>query len=315
MPYPLKVKCSAFSLNRDERLRAYVLEYFPHAVFGSTEENPPQEELLRFVADAEALIVGRERVDETFLKACPRLKVISKYGVGLDNIDEEACRKRNIPVLHTSGVNRNCVAELTLGFILAALHNICFSDRLIKSGLWQKEGGHDLAGKTVGIVGLGNVGSRLAELLFPFGVRLLVCDILDKSKELKRWPGSQQVPLEQLLRESDVVSLHVPLTPATRYMISKRELQWMKPQAVLVNTARGSVVHGQDLLEHLEKGFLSAVCLDVYEEEPALHHPLAKHPRTICTPHIGGSSAEARWAMGTAAVDQLRRYLEENPLF
>ncbi|MCS6980265.1 MAG: phosphoglycerate dehydrogenase [Flavobacteriales bacterium] len=305
-----RVKCSAFSLNRDEELKNLLLSVFPEAVIGPTDENIPLDEFLDFASDAEALIVGREKVDERLFEAAPHLKVISKYGVGVDNIDFNACQAHGVHVLHATGVNRQCVAELTLGFILASLHNIVFSDRLLRRGQWVKDGGWDLAGKTVGIVGFGNVGTQLARLLQPFEVKILVHDILDKTDACKQFLHTQQTDLNTLLTSSDIVSLHVPLTSLTRKMIAAPQFAIMKTGSILINTARGGILDESDLLNALNSGSIRAACLDVFEEEPLTQHPLLQHPRVITTPHIGGNSREARRAMAHAAISMLAEYLK-----
>lgn len=312
---PLRIKCSAFSINRAPELRRMVSEVFPQVVFGPTEENYSREAFYAFAADALALIVGREKVNKDLLKAAPHLKVISKYGVGLDNIDFEACRSAGVEVLYARGVNRQCVAELTLGFMLGALHNMFVSDRLLHQNIWLKDGGRDLQGKTVGIIGFGHIGTRLADLLQPFDVTILVNDIVDKSVECRKYRSARQTSLEEILRYSDIVTLHVPLDASTRNMIARPQLEMMKRDAILINAARGGIVNEKDLLGHLEKNSLAAACLDAFEIEPATDNPLLKHPRIIATPHIGGNSLEARMAMASAAVRLLQSYLTEKGLF
>lgn len=308
---PLRIKCSAFSINRDPELRKLVTEVFPEAIFGTTDEKISPENFHAFAADAHALIIGRERIDKSVLEAAPCLRVIAKYGVGLDNIDFEACRSAGVEVLYARGVNRQCVAELTLGFMLGALHNMFVSDRLLHQNIWLKDGGRDLQGKTVGIIGFGHIGTRLADLLQPFDVTILVNDIVDKSEECRKYHATRQTHLEELLHNSDIVTLHVPLDASTRNMIARPQLELMKPHAVLINAARGGIVNERDLLEHLEKGGLAAACLDVFETEPATGNALLKHPRVVATPHIGGNSAEARRAMTLAAVQLLRNFLKK----
>ena len=275
---------------------------------GSVDENVPRHEFLKFASDAHGLIIGREKIDYEFIYHCPHLKVISKYGVGLDNIDFAACESVGLKVLSAPGVNKQSVAELTMGFMLGTFHNIYFTNRLLHQGFWKKDGGRDLKSKTLGIIGLGNIGTRLVELLLPFDLKIMVNDILDKSIECKRLGICAQVDLETLLKNSDVVSLHVPLNETTKNLITRKELSLMKPDALLINTSRGSIVNEKDLLNHLNKNVNFYACLDVFESEPAIGNPLISHPQVVSTPHIGGNSVEARRAMGKAAVDLLSDY-------
>lgn len=265
------------------------------------------QDLICFLQEADIWLVGTEKVDEAVLTACPQIKIIAKYGVGLDNIDFEACEKLGVKVLYTQGVNAQSVAELALGNILMLLHNSYVTSNLLKQGVWHKSGGYQLYGKTVGIIGVGHVGKKLINLLKPFDCKILVNDIVDQS-EYYQSVGAQYAELSTLLAESDIVSLHVPLTDQTKYLITRQELNLMKRSAYLINTSRGSVVNQQDLAWALKNNFIAGGAMDVYEQEPCEDLCLLTIPNLITTPHIGGNAEEAVLAMGRGAM----RVLYEN---
>ncbi len=217
-------------------LRTEILESFPGARFNEQKRYLSEEELIEFCAEAETLLVGRDPVTASVLDALPNLKLVSKYGVGLDNIDQEALKSRNIQLGWSAGVNKRCVAELTLSFMLGLAHNVFRSGYSLKGGDWNKDGGRMLQGKTVGIVGCGHVGTDVVRLLKPFGCRILVRDILDK-KTVCNEMGCEEANFNEVLEKADFVSLHVPLTDLTRSMMDAEALAKMKPSSFLVNTS------------------------------------------------------------------------------
>jgi len=234
----------------------------------------------------------------------PTLKIISKYGVGLDNIDLEACRSAGVEVLHKQGVNRRSVSELTLGFMLGHQRNIFVSDRKIREGLWVKSGGFELSGKTVGIIGMGNIGRDLISLLKPFGCRILGNDIID-IKEYCASAGVEESSKERIFSEADIISVHTPLTEETRNMICSESISMMKEGAFIINTARGGIADYTALKKAIQEGKIAGAAFDVYDEEPFSDTDLEEVENIYCTPHIGGNSAEAVFSMGEAAVNLL----------
>jgi D-3-phosphoglycerate dehydrogenase len=269
----------------------------PHGRRLTPEES---RELLR---DADGVIAGTERLTADVLSAAPRLKVLSRCGAGLDNVDLEAARRLGIVVRNAPAAPREAVAELALALILAALRRIPQSDGRLRRGEWKPVMGNLLRGKTVGIVGMGGVGRRLVELLEPFDVRILAVESRPDRAYL-RLSGVRLVSLPALLASSDVVSLHVTLDAATRGMIGARALRRMRPQAVLVNTARGELVDERALVEALRRGRLGGAALDVYAKEP-YRGPLTRLPNVILTPHMGSYAREARVRMESDAVENL----------
>jgi phosphoglycerate dehydrogenase-like enzyme len=257
--------------------------------------------LIEFARGRCGLITALERIDEPFLAAVPELQVISKYGVGLDMIDLEAMRRHGVRLGWTGGVNRRSVTELALAFMIALLRELPQVDREVSTGTWRNRTGRQLSGRTVGLIGCGNVGKDLTPILRAFGCAVLAHDILD-FPEFYAAHQVKAVELDDLLRRADIVSLHVPLDDSTRGMLSAERLALMKPDAVLVNTARGGLVDETALKRMLKDGRLAGAAFDVFATEPPDDGELLALPNFLATPHIGGSSAEAILAMGRAAI-------------
>lgn len=263
-----------------------------------------KEGLINFLNDVDVAIVGLDIIDHSFLQQVPNLKAISKYGVGLDNIDLSACKEYGVEVLHTQGVNKRSVSELTLGNILSLLRNIYVTSNELKKSNWVKDGGMQLSDKTVGIIGIGNIGKDLVALLKPFGCRILVNDIINQDDYCKE-NGLTYVSKDEIFLESDVISIHTPLTDATKDLINKKVFSMMKPTSVVINTARGGIINLEDLREALITGEIGGAGIDVYNEEPPQSKDLLKIPNLINTPHIGGNAIEAVEAMGYSAIENI----------
>jgi phosphoglycerate dehydrogenase-like enzyme len=263
--------------------------------------------LAEYLADADAAIVGLERIDEALLARCPRLRAVTKFGVGLDNVDLEVCRQRGIYIGWTPGINRRTVAEVTLGFMIGMAHNMFFTTHLLKQGTWHKEGGTEVTRKTVGIIGLGNIGKELVELLRPLGCTILGNDILDL-KEYARTAGVRLTSKEEIYRTADFITLHVPLTELTHHLINEQTLALFRPEACLINTSRGKVVEQAALKKALQAKRLRAAALDVYELEPPPDLEFLQLPNLVCTPHIAGTPIEAVWALGRSAIEHLDKF-------
>lgn len=296
------------SFSRHPRLREELLALFPEAHFHSGEKVLSGHELQQFLQDAEIALIGTENIKEALLAALPRLKFIAKYGVGLDNIDLEACRKRNIGIGWTPGVNARCVAELTLGFMLGLTHNLFHTTTLLRQGTWLKRGGVQLTGKTIGIIGLGHVGQEVTRLLSPFGCQILGNDIEDRNAFCDEWKVTH-TDKDTIYASADIVSLHVPLTPLTHHLINSATLRRFKPGAFLINTARGPIIDQQALLAALCDDTLGGAALDVFDPEPPTDMAFLSHPRLVASPHIGGNADEAILAMGRSAIGHLKTFL------
>jgi len=298
------IKVTAESFIKNPVLCAELLSEFPSAVFWDRDIS-----LHAFCADAEALIVGRETIDGEFLSACPQLKIVSKYGVGLDNIDSSACEKNNVTIGWTPGVNKISVAELALGFMLGASHNIFNTGLALKSGSWHKNGGVQLYGKTVGIIGVGHVGKELIRFLQPFHCKILVNDIIEQP-EYYYSNNLVENSKNDIYREADFISLHVPLTDETNQLITKNELDLFKPTSYLINTCRGEVINQDDLKGALTNQKIAGAYLDVFETEPCADMELLGLPNLFATPHIGGNAWEAVLAMGRSAIRHISYFYQ-----
>lgn len=293
------IKVTAESFIKNPVLCAELMESFPNAVFWDRKTT-----LQKFCSDAEAIIIGREIINEELLTQCPRLQIISKYGVGLDNVDIAACEKRNIQIGWTAGVNKTSVAELSLAFMLGAAHNIFYTGEKLRNGEWHKNGGVQLSQKNIGIIGVGNVGKELIRLLKPFDCKIMVNDIIEQ-EEYYFSNNLIKSSKEEIYSTCDFISLHIPLTDATHHLINETTLSSFQQHTVLINTCRGEVIHQVALKKALSENKIGAAMLDVFETEPCTDMELLKHPRVFATPHIGGNAWEAVLAMGRSAISHI----------
>ena len=308
----LKVVVTSQSFAKSTVLREELLRFFPNSVFNEDDKKLFGKELIKFINDADAAIVGVETIDRSVLEHTPKLKIISKYGVGLDNIDQESLKNRDIFLGWTGGTNKRSVSELTLCFMLGLCRNVFGSSFKLKKLEWEKDGGYQLSGKTIGIIGCGHTGSDVVRLLAPFGCNLLVRDIVDKSNFCQE-QGASQVSLEAVLEQSNIISLHVPLTKQTHQMVNANFLQKMKSTSFLINTSRGQVVDQDALKTALTQGDISGAALDVFVEEPPIDKDFLSLPNLMVTPHIGGNAIEGVEAMGRAAIQHLVSFFENSP--
>jgi D-3-phosphoglycerate dehydrogenase len=255
------------------------------------------------VKSVDGWIAGLDEIDASVIAAADRLKVIARYGVGVDRVDVAAATRRGIVVTNTPGANSRAVAELTIGLMLALARQICQSNQAVRSGRWPRVAGVGLGGKTVGLVGFGSIGREVAQRIAVFGCRVLVADPY-VSPEAVSGSGAASMALDELLPACDFVSLHAAVTPETAGMVNERFLRKMKPGAFLVNTARGELIDEAALRQSLESGRLAGAALDCFQKEPpGSDHPLLKMPQVIATPHTGAHTDEAASAMGRMALD------------
>ena len=259
------------------------------------------------------VIAGTEEISATTMAGCPGLRAICRVGIGLDGVDLMAARGRSIALSYTPDGPSPAVAELTVGLILDGLRGVGRADRGLREGKWQRVTGRRIAKSTIGLIGLGRIGTRVARQLlggFP-GVRVLGHDIAPDAEALAI-PGLEPVSLACLLAEADVVSLHVPLTPLTRPLIGAAELERIKPDAVLINTARGGVVDEAALERALRAGRLSAAAVDVFCDEP-YQGPLTELDTAVLTCHMGSMTADCRARMEIEATREAIRFLDGVP--
>jgi len=270
---------------------------------------PERDELLAGMAAADGVIGSAQLpIDAAVLATAPRLRVVSNFGVGFDNVDVAAATARGVVVCNTPGVLSDAVADLTLGLLLSLARRLPEAERFLREQRWKPGAsmalGTDVAGKTLGIIGLGRIGRAVARRAAAFGMAVLFHD------EVRDLPEDAAFctyrALEELLAAADFVSLHVNLTDATTALIGERALALMKPTAYLINTARGGVVDQAALVSALQRGEIAGAALDVFEREPpAADEPILQLPNVIALPHIGSGTVETRRAMLDLAIDNL----------
>ncbi|HDD69099.1 MAG TPA: D-glycerate dehydrogenase [Candidatus Korarchaeota archaeon] len=281
------------------------------------EAPPPKDVIIERVKDVDALVsLLTDPIDAEVMDAAPRLKIISQYAVGYDNIDVKAATERGIYVTNTPGVLTETVADFTMALMMAVSRRVVEADKYIRSGKW-KVGWHplyflgaDLYGATLGIVGLGRIGSAVARRAKGFNMRILYYDVV-RREDLEKELGLKYVDLDTLLKESDFVTLHVPLLPETKDMIGERELKLMKPTAYLINTSRGKVVDEKALIRALKEGWIAGAALDVFYQEPTPpDNPLLELDNVVVTPHIASASLETRSRMAEIVAENLIAFKE-----
>ncbi len=275
----------------------------------------PREHLLRKIRDVDILVCSlAERIDEEVLNHAPALKMVATYSVGYDHLDLGALRTRQVWATHTPDVLTEATADLAWALLLSAARWVVPADDYVRRGKfrgWEATGflGVELHGKTLGIVGAGRIGQAVARRAPGFGMRVVYTS-RKRKPELEERTDARFLPIDELLRVSDVVSLHVPLTPETHHLLDRRRLFSMKDGAILINTARGPVVDERALVEALRSGPLFAAGLDVYEREPEVEDALKKLDRVVLLPHLGSATRETRGRMTAAVVESVRSFLE-----
>lgn len=292
------------SFSKHPVLRQEVLKRYPDAKFNDDGLSLKGESLINFLSGFEKAITALETIDESILSKLPELKVIGKYGVGLDMIDLNAMDKFNVKLGWTGGVNKRSVSELVISFAVALLHRTVFANSEVKKGKWYQVKGRQLSDCTFGIVGCGHIGKDIVKMLQPFNCKILAHDILEFDDFYSQY-NVTSVSLGKLLKSSDVVTLHLPLDNSTNNIINKERLNLLKSDAVLINLARGGLVDEKALKQSLLEKKLAGAALDVFEVEPPVDFSLSEMDNVLITPHIGGSTEEAILAMGIAAIEGL----------
>lgn len=292
-----------------EQLDAAGVEYLINPIGRKLTE----EELAEMITDYDVLIAGTEDITDVVMSKANKLQLISRVGIGLDNVDLLAAERRGIKVSYTPDAPAPAVAELTIGFMLALLRSVHISNAQMHRGEWQRHFGRRIPEVTIGIIGTGRIGGRVLRRLQAFGSpRILVNDIRpDKNiaPELKlEWVGK-----EEIYRQADLISLHVPLTNQTKNMISNQELLMMKPDAMIINTSRGGIINESNLAEVLRNGHLSGAAIDVFDQEP-YSGELAKIDRCLLTSHMGSMSIDCRTRMEIEATEEAIRFMTGQPL-
>ena len=301
-----RVAVCSRSFSRHPVLRQELQDRHPDATFNDEGRVLAGEELIRFLKGHEKAITALETLDAGLFAAVPELKAVSKYGVGYDSIDLNAMAEAGVRLGWTGGTNRRSASELVISLAVQLLRHLPQARAEVLDGVWRQHVGRQLTERTVGIVGCGHVGKDLGVLLRAFGCKVLAHDILD-FPDFYSESGVEPVGLEELLRQSDVVTLHLPFDETTANILSAERLALMKPDAVLINTARGGLVDEEALKGALKDGRLLGAAFDVFATEPPEDQELLNLPNFIVSPHIGGSAEEAILAMGRAAIEGLEK--------
>ena len=302
------------SFSKNNFLIASLKERYASIILNKSGKTLQGDELVNFLMPANKAIIGIEAITDSLLSQLPNLHVISKYGVGLNNLNLKAMKAREIKLGFTPGVNKQSVAELALTLMLMGLRKIHGNNLDILNGNWSQEKGSELYGKTIGLLGFGNIGTKLAELIQPFKCNILFFDerehthqdIDDIASELNLDSELiHQASLKKVLNESDILSIHLPLLPETENIISSNELNQLKPNICIINTARGGVVNEDHLYSFLLSNPNAFAGFDVYQEEPALNNPLFTLPNFFGTSHRSSLTNEGINSMGMAAINGL----------
>jgi D-3-phosphoglycerate dehydrogenase len=271
-----------------------------------------REELAQRIGNFDIVIVrSRTTITKDLIEKATKCKILARVGVGLDNIDTEAAKAKNIRVINAVEGAMNAVAELVIGLMLALARDIPRADREVRNGNWIKKElmGTELAGKYLGIVGLGNIGKRLGRLARALNMNIIGFDVIPIDPEFAKEVGLMKADLDTLLQSADYVSLHVPLLDSTKNMINAKRLATMKKTAKIINTSRGGTVDEEALYEALKSGNLGGAALDVFEKEPATGNKLTTLPNFIATPHIGAQTKEAQSLAANVIAEKIIQIL------
>ncbi|MDV6034652.1 MAG: D-glycerate dehydrogenase [Phycisphaera sp. RhM] len=276
---------------------------------GDLDRALTRDELIDGVRDVDGLIcLLTDQIDGELLDVNPSLKVVSNYAVGFNNIDVAAATERNVAVTNTPGVLTDCTADMAWALLMASARRVIEGDRLVRSGQWGgweplQMLGAEVTGATIGLIGLGRIAKAMAKRALAFDMRVLYWNRTRLSTDEEKTLGVEYRELDEMLSESDFVSIHVALSEQTRHLISTPQLERMKPTATLINTARGAVVDESALVQALRDGTIARAGLDVYEQEPKVEPELLSMPNAVLAPHLGSSTVETRTRMGDLAID------------
>lgn len=306
---------TSFGIN-DITIKPYLEDKVGEVIYNTSGKPFTSQELIPLLADIDGIIAGLDDINATALKHANRLKVISRYGVGLNNVDLEYAKKKGISVTYTPGANSSSVADLTVIFILLLCRPVCSASVKTRQGEWPRTSGLGLEGKTVGLYGFGAIGKEVSKRLAGFGCRVLAYDLMP-DKNLAKSLGVRLVNEDDLLSQSDFFSLHVPVTPSNLNLVNTEFIHRMKKGAYLINTARGELVDDDALCTAIQSGYLAGAALDTFKKEPINQdNPLLKLPQVIITPHMAAHTDSAINAMGWMSMNDCLAVLKgEEPKF
>jgi D-3-phosphoglycerate dehydrogenase len=277
-----------------ERFRDTFKQNDIEVVLPEVNERMEEDELLKYIGDVDGAICGDDRFTDRVLESAPQLKVISKWGTGIDSIDQEACQQRGIRICNTPNAFSEPVADSVIGYMLCFSRKLPWMDREMRKGVWSKIPGRALREGTLGIIGVGDVGKTVARRAMGFGMRIIGNDIVDMPGNFLDETRIEMLSREELLRQADFVSLNCDLNPTSQHLMNYEMFKQMKSSAVLINTSRGPIVKEADLVKALEDGVISGAALDVFEEEPLPpDNPLVHMENVMLAPHNANSSPEA----------------------
>lgn len=296
----------------DPSLKTELEQAVGEVVYNTTGRSLRSDELVAMVGNYDGMIAGLDIIDRAVIEAALKLRVIARYGVGVDQVDLDAAQAHKVVVTNTPGANSVSVAELAIGLMLSLARNIPQMVVATRSGEWQRVRGMTLDDKVIGLLGLGGIGKQVAQRLAAFDCRVIANDPFVDPDEAKTW-GAELLPREDVIGRADFLSLHVPVLPETRDMVNAEFLAHMKPGAYLINTARGELIDEDALCDALKSGHLSGAALDALQQEPpTLDHPLLGLPQVLITPHNGAQADGARNAMGRMAMNDCLAVLGDN---
>lgn len=295
-------KSFGYGAQKDDLLQLF-------AKHACSPEFSPLDEVDQKLDTFDGIIIGTAKVNRDLFQKAKRLKAIIKYGAGTDNIDKTAAQEYSIQVLNLPSINCETVAEMALGLMFSVARRIVEGDRCIRNGTWKRLLGFPVRGKTLGVIGTGAIGRALIQMISGLYMRILAYDIIH-NKDIPKY-GVTYVELDDLLKQSDFVSLHVPLNETTFHLIGSKELNVMKKEAFLINTSRGPVIDEKALYEALKNKKIAGAALDVFEVQPPFENPLLDLDNVVCTPHIAAYTEETLRQMDVECVTILSRALEK----
>lgn len=308
-----KVLIAARSFSRSPEAKA-VLEEQGYELILNPHDRPLEEaELMEMIKGVDALVAGNDAVTSAVIAAgVPNLKIIAKHGVGYNNIDVNAAKNYGIPVTVTPGANSKSVAELAFGLMLAVARGIPRMDCSVRAGSWDRITGHELGGKVLGIIGMGNIGGELAKRAVGFDMKIIAYDVFPKQEFIDKY-GVAYLPLPEVIAQADFLSLHAPSTHETIGMINQKTLSSMKRSAFLINTARGDLVVEDDLYQALSEGVIAGAALDTFSKEPLTESNLFDLKNIVVIPHAGAATHEAVIRTGLMGAEEVVRVLSGHP--
>lgn len=309
----VKVFVSSRSFSSNNYLKKILLSKYPNTIFNNTGRKLTQNEFISFARDADKVIVALDRIDKKVLKQLPNLKLISKYGVGLDNINLQDLEKYNIKLGWSQGQNARSVAELTIGYMFSISRNLFKYQYLMKDKfIFNQIISNQVSNKKIGIIGFGSIGSELAKLLSPFRCKIFFNDI----RKIKPKSSLQlQKSLNFILKNCDIISIHVPLTSRSKNLINSKNIYLCKKNTLIINCARGGIIDENAIYSFLKKNKFSNAAFDVFIDEPPKKNKLLNLENFYCSPHIGGSTNQSIINMGLSAIRGLDKTIDYKKLY